>query len=76
VSFWDTRNNLYPDRFRWLRSLPSYTPTHRGSFVAASPAALWLSALADQAGRIVIGEDLRVAGLDVFAIGDTVAVNA
>ncbi len=45
--------------------------------VAASPAATWLNALSDRAGRIVVGEDLRVPGLaNVFAVGDTVASNA
>jgi putative oxidoreductase len=45
--------------------------------VAASPAASWLKARSDRAGRIVVGEDLRVPGLaNVFAVGDTVASNA
>ena len=45
--------------------------------VAASPAAKWLNVPSDRAGRIIIGEDLRVPGMsDVFAIGDTVASNA
>ena len=45
--------------------------------VAASPGATWLKAPSDRAGRIVIGEDLRVPGLaNVFAIGDTVVSNA
>jgi NADH dehydrogenase/putative oxidoreductase len=45
--------------------------------VAASPAATWLKAPSDRAGRIVVGEDLRVPGMaDVFAVGDTVASNA
>jgi putative oxidoreductase len=45
--------------------------------VAASPAATWLRAAADKAGRIVVSEDLRVPGLsNVFAVGDTVASNA
>ena len=40
--------------------------------VAASPAAAWLAASADGAGRIKVQADLRVAGLDnVYAIGDT-----
>jgi putative oxidoreductase len=44
--------------------------------VAASPAAMWLKAPSDRAGRILIGEDLRVPGMsNVFAIGDTVASN-
>ena len=45
--------------------------------VAASPAAMWLKAPSDRAGRIVAGEDLRVPGTsNVFAVGDTVASNA
>jgi NADH dehydrogenase FAD-containing subunit/uncharacterized membrane protein YphA (DoxX/SURF4 family) len=43
--------------------------------VAASPAAKWLGAAADQAGRIKVGPDLSVDGLpEVFAIGDTALV--
>jgi NADH dehydrogenase FAD-containing subunit len=38
----------------------------------ASPAAQWLKAEADRAGRVKVVEDLSVPGLpDVFAIGDT-----
>jgi NADH dehydrogenase FAD-containing subunit/uncharacterized membrane protein YphA (DoxX/SURF4 family) len=45
--------------------------------VAASPAAIWLKARADRAGRIVVGEDLRVPEMNnVFAVGDTVVSNA
>jgi NADH:ubiquinone reductase (H+-translocating) len=40
--------------------------------VEASPAAAWLGAPADRAGRIIVAADLRVAGHDgIFAIGDT-----
>ncbi|HXN10466.1 MAG TPA: NAD(P)/FAD-dependent oxidoreductase, partial [Steroidobacteraceae bacterium] len=40
--------------------------------VMASPAARWLGAEADSAGRVKVGPDLRVPGLpQVFAIGDT-----
>ena len=40
--------------------------------VTASPAARWLGAEADGAGRVKVGPDLRVAGLpQVFVIGDT-----
>jgi NADH dehydrogenase FAD-containing subunit len=40
--------------------------------VVASPAAAWLGAEADRAGRIKVEPDLSVPGLpDVFAIGDT-----
>ena len=45
--------------------------------VAASPAASWLNAPCDRAGRIVVGEDLRVPGTtNVFAVGDTVVSKA
>ena len=40
--------------------------------VRASPAANWLRAECDRAGRIIVGSDLRVPGMSrVFAIGDT-----
>ena len=40
--------------------------------VVASPAAKWLSAAADAAGRVKVGPDLSLPGLpQVFAIGDT-----
>ena len=43
--------------------------------VQASPAAQWLRAPSDRAGRITVQPDLRVPGYpDVFAIGDTVSV--
>jgi putative oxidoreductase len=45
--------------------------------VAASPAAAWLNAPADRAGRLIVGDDLRVPGIaNVFAIGDTAASKA
>jgi NADH dehydrogenase FAD-containing subunit len=48
----------------------------RAAEVAASPAA-WLNAPADKAGRLIVGDDLRVPGLaNVFAIGDTAASRA
>jgi NADH dehydrogenase FAD-containing subunit len=44
--------------------------------VMASPAAQWLKAEADQAGRVKVVVDLSVPGLpDVFAIGDTALSN-
>ncbi len=45
--------------------------------VVASPAARWLRAEADKAGRLKVNADLTVPGLpNVFAIGDTSSVNA
>jgi putative oxidoreductase len=45
--------------------------------VVASPAARWLGAAADNAGRIKVGPDLSVPGLpDVFAVGDTALCEA
>ncbi|NNM60572.1 MAG: FAD-dependent oxidoreductase, partial [Steroidobacteraceae bacterium] len=45
--------------------------------VTASPAAKWLAADADNAGRLKVGPDLGVAGLqNVYAIGDTASSNA
>jgi len=43
--------------------------------VRASPAAEWLGAAADRAGRILVAPDLTVPGhRDIFAVGDTVAI--
>ncbi len=43
--------------------------------VAASPAAKWVSAEKDRAGRAVVGPDLTVPGHpEIFAIGDTAMV--
>jgi putative oxidoreductase len=45
--------------------------------VIASPAAEWLTADKDKAGRVKVGADLSVAGHNnVFAIGDTALSNA
>jgi len=42
--------------------------------VVASPAADWLGVTKDRAGRIMVGNDLRVANYpEIFAIGDTAA---
>ncbi|MGH6847103.1 MAG: NAD(P)/FAD-dependent oxidoreductase [Methylocella sp.] len=42
--------------------------------VAASPAAKWLEAEADQAGRVLVGPDLTLPGHpEIFVIGDTAA---
>jgi putative oxidoreductase len=44
--------------------------------VVASPAARWLGAPADNAGRAKVEPDLTIAGMpDVYAIGDTAASN-
>jgi NADH:ubiquinone reductase (H+-translocating) len=46
-----------------------------GAGVMASPAAKWLKAAADKAGRVVTGSDLKLMGHDnVFVIGDTASV--
>ena len=42
--------------------------------VVASPAADWLGATSDRAGRVVVADDLSVPGCDdIFVIGDTAA---
>jgi NADH:ubiquinone reductase (H+-translocating) len=44
--------------------------------VRASPAAVWLGAPADNAGRVKVAADLSVPGnADIFVIGDTATVN-
>jgi NADH:ubiquinone reductase (H+-translocating) len=44
--------------------------------VTASPAARWLGAEADRAGRIKVNPDLSLPGHpDIFVIGDTAAIN-
>jgi NADH dehydrogenase len=44
--------------------------------VRASPAAIWLGAPADNAGRVKVAADLSVPGnADIFVIGDTATVN-
>ena len=43
--------------------------------VEASPAAKWLDAEADRAGRVIVQDDLSIAGQDnVFVVGDTASV--
>lgn len=45
--------------------------------VQASPAARWLEAPADRAGRVEVGPDLTVPGHpEIFVIGDTASVSA
>jgi NADH dehydrogenase len=56
------------------RQLPSKTLIWAAG-VRASPAAEWLDAAADRAGRLQVNPDLTVPGHpDIFAIGDTVVV--
>jgi NADH dehydrogenase len=44
--------------------------------VMASPAAGWLAADRDRAGRVIVGSDLSLPGhANIFVIGDTAAVN-
>jgi NADH dehydrogenase len=43
--------------------------------VAASPAARWLAAEKDRAGRVIVGADLSLAGHgEIFVLGDTAAL--
>ncbi len=45
--------------------------------VRASPAAEWLGAPADRAGRVQVEADLTIPGHpEIFAVGDTVSINA
>ncbi len=45
--------------------------------VMASPAAAWLGTTPDRAGRVLVGPDLGVPGMDgVFVVGDTAASTA
>ncbi len=45
--------------------------------VRASPAAEWLNAPADRAGRVEVNDDLTIPGHpEIFAIGDTVTIKA
>jgi NADH dehydrogenase len=58
------------------RSLPARTIIWAAG-VQASPAAAWLKAPADRAGRVEVQSDLTAPGHpDVFVIGDTARVNA
>jgi NADH dehydrogenase/putative oxidoreductase len=58
------------------RRIPSKTVLWAAG-VMASPAAMWLGAPADGAGRVKVGPCLEVPGLpQVFAIGDTAASQA
>lgn len=63
VTFGDTR--LAADTIIWAAG------------VRASPAAQWVGAEADRAGRAKVGPDLTVAGHpEIFVIGDTAAVTS
>jgi NADH dehydrogenase FAD-containing subunit len=45
--------------------------------VAASPAAKWLGAAGDKAGRVIVAPDLTLPGApEIFVIGDTAAMTA
>jgi NADH dehydrogenase/putative oxidoreductase len=58
------------------RRIPSRTVLWAAG-VMASPAARWLGAEADGAGRAKVGPDLSVPGLpNVFVVGDTALANA
>jgi len=47
-----------------------------GAGVMASPAAAWLEAKADRAGRVIVDENLNVPGRpDIFVVGDTARVD-
>lgn len=51
--------------------IPAFTAIWAAG-VEASPAAAWLEAERDRAGRVLVGPDLRVPGHDaIFAVGDT-----
>jgi NADH dehydrogenase len=46
-----------------------------GAGVMASPAAIWLKAKMDRAGRVIVGPDLKLPGHDnIYVIGDTACV--
>lgn len=46
-----------------------------GAGVKASPAAIWLKAKMDSAGRVIVGPDLKLPGHDnIYVIGDTASV--
>lgn len=54
--------------------IPAFTAIWAAG-VQASPAAKWLGALCDRAGRVLVGKDLRVPGCkSIFVIGDTAAL--
>ena len=54
--------------------VPAFTAVWAAG-VEASPAARWLDATSDRAGRVMVAEDLSVPGHDrVFAVGDTAAL--
>jgi NADH dehydrogenase len=53
--------------------IPSHTVIWAAG-VQASPASMWIDALADRAGRVVVRQDLTVPGYpEIFAVGDTAA---
>lgn len=66
---------IEPDHVRLgEEAIPAFTAVWAAG-VQASPAAAWLGAASDRAGRVMVGDDLRVPGHEyVFAIGDTAAM--
>jgi NADH dehydrogenase len=59
-----------------VSSRPSQEYSKTPAGVQASPAAGWLKADCDRAGRVFVENDLRVPGLrNVFAIGDTASAS-
>jgi NADH dehydrogenase FAD-containing subunit len=68
---------LFRESFNTRVLLGTVTAVDTDGQVMASPAARWLKADADNAGRIKVGADLSVPGLpNVYAIGDTALSNA
>ena len=75
-SCWDRRSpNARPTAWSMAASSLQAKTLIWAAGVRASPAAEWLGAPADRAGRLQVEPDLTVPGHpDIFAIGDTVAI--
>ena len=70
------RHRMLGRRRRLWRHKPEAKTLIWAAGVRASPAAEWLDAPADRAGRLQVLPDLTVPGHpDIFAIGDTVAID-